>query len=329
MRQIAVKIVAQMFCWTLWWWYTEPEILANNKVLSSKVNSQNNMILCEDDCIISDAEEVAKVFNEYFVGIADGIGVSDPIPDDYIDDEVFSCYMSRYSNRPNVVAIISIKSVHGTFSFSSVTSNEICKLLMNMNTRKSTGFDNIPAKLLKIGAAPLADIAGILSHLRNMSIEQCIFPDELKFADVTALYKKVKRMCNENYRPVSILTSLSKVFESAFCNQLYGFFYIILSKLLSGFRKKHSCQTILIRMIESWKSAIDSGDTVGSLAIDLSKSFDSLPHWLLIAKIHAYGVSLSSCKLIASHLHNHKQRVKICEEATGLMLNGVFHRAQC
>ena len=86
----------------------------------------------------------------------------------------------------------------------------------------------------------------------------------------------------------------SKVFESAFCNQLYGFFGNILSKLLSGFRKKCSCQTSLLRMLESWKSAIDSGDMVGSVATDLSKAFDSLPHGLLIAKIHAYGVSLSS-----------------------------------
>ena len=279
--------------------------------LSSKVNLQNNIILCENDCIISDAEEVAKVFNEYFVGIADGIGFGDPIPDDYIDDEVFSCYMCKYSNHSSVVDINRLDSVHGTLSFSSVTSNEIHKLLMNMNTKKSTGYDNMSAKLLQIGAAALA---GILSHLLNMPIEQCLFPDELKFADVATLYKKAKRMCKENHRPVSILTSLSKIFESAFCNQLHGFFDIILSKLFSGFRKKYSCQTSLLRMIESWKSALYSGDMVGSVAIDLSKAFDSLPHGLLIAKIHAYGVSLSSCKLIASYPHNRKQRVKICDQ---------------
>ena len=116
-----------------------------------------------------------------------------------------------------------------------------------MNTKKSIRYHNIPAKLLKIGAALLA---GILSHLLNMSVEQCLFPDELKFADVAALYKKAKSMREENYSPVSILTSPSKVFERAFPNLLYEFFDIILSKLLSGFRKKYSCQTPLLGMIE-------------------------------------------------------------------------------
>ena len=67
-------------------------------------------------------------------------------------------------------------------------------------------------------------------------------------------------------------------------------------------------------MIDSWKSAIDSGDMIGSVATDLTKAFDSLPRGLLIAKIHAYGISLSSSKLIASYLHNRKQRVKICDQ---------------
>ena len=112
----------------------------------------------------------------------------------------------------------------------------------------------------------------------------------------------------------SVHKSLSKVFESAFCNQLYGFFDNIISKLLSGFRKKYSCQTSLLRMLESWKSAIDSCDMVVSVATDLSNAFDNLPRGLLIAKIHAYGVSWSSCKLIASYLHNRKQRVKSCDQ---------------
>ena len=67
-------------------------------------------------------------------------------------------------------------------------------------------------------------------------------------------------------------------------------------------------------MKDSWKSAIDSGDMIGSVATDLTKAFDSLPRGLLIAKIHAYSISLSSSKLIASYLHNRKRRVKICDQ---------------
>ena len=92
------------------------------------------------------------------------------------------CYISRYSKHPSV-AMNSLNAVHDTFSFSCVISNEIYKFVMNMNTEKSTGYHNIPAKLLKIEAAPMA---GILSHLFNVSIKQCLCSDELKFADVAA-----------------------------------------------------------------------------------------------------------------------------------------------
>ena len=84
-----------------------------------------------------------------------------------------------------------------------------------------------------------------------------------------------------------------------------------LHSTLSGFRQKYSCQSTLLRMIEEWKSALDNGNMVGSIAIDLSRAFDSLPHGLLLAKVYAYGVNIESCKLIASYLHNRNHRVKI------------------
>ena len=64
-------------------------------------------------------------------------------------------------------------------------------------------------------------------------------------------------------------------------------------------------------MIEDWKSELDNGNIIGTVAIDLSKAFDSFPQGLLFAKLHAHGVDLSSCKLLASYLHNRHQRVKI------------------
>ena len=181
-------------------------------------------------------------------------------------------------------------------------------MLSKIDVKKSTGFDNIPAKFLKIGAGPLA---GILSNLINLSFQECIFPDMLKYAELAALFKKSERIIKENYRPVSVLTALSKLFERTYSGQLSNFFDNILSKFLSAFRKKYSCQTALLRMIEDWKKSIDSGELVGTVAIDLSRAFDSLPHGLLVAKLYAYGVDLLACKLIASYLYNRKQRVKI------------------
>ena len=151
----------------------------------------------------------------------------------------------------------------------------------------------------------------MISKLINLSIDECTFPDLLKYAEMAALFKKLDRLCKENYRPVSILTALSKVFEKIYCRQLTSYFDRIFSKYLSGFRQKYSCQSTLLRMIEEWKSALDNGNMVGSIAIDLSRAFDSLPHGLLLAKIYAYGVNIESCKLIASYLHNRHHRVKI------------------
>ena len=87
------------------------------------------------------------------------------------------------------------------------------------------------------------------------------------------------------------------------------YFDMLFSKLL--FRQKYSCQSTLLRMIEEWKSAIDKGNLVGAIAIDLSKTFDSLPHGLLIAKLVAYGFDLPSCTSIASYLFNRHQKVKL------------------
>ena len=84
-----------------------------------------------------------------------------------------------------------------------------------------------------------------------------------------------------------------------------------LSKHQWGFRKVHNTQYCLLKMLEKWKSAVDRGKSFGVLLTDLSKAFDCLSHDLLLAKLHAYGFSLSALKLIHSYLKNRKQRTKI------------------
>ena len=138
-----------------------------------------------------------------------------------------------------------------------------------------------------------------------------VFPDIMKLADVSPNYKKSDNLVKGNYRPVSVLTTLSKLYESAMSDQLLCYFASIFNDLLNAFRKGHNCQTLLVKCIEDWKSALDENKYVGVLFTDLSKAFDCLPHGLLLAKLRAYGLNTPACNLIASYLSNRKQRVKI------------------
>ena len=118
-------------------------------------------------------------------------------------------------------------------------------------------------------------------------------------------------MDKSNYRPVSTLPAMAKIFERLLCYQLATYFGDKLSKFQCGFRKGYSAQLCLIVMLETWKQALDKGNSAGALLSDLSKAFDCLDHNLMIAKLHAYGCDFNSLKLISSYLQNRFHRVKV------------------
>ena len=135
----------------------------------------------------------------------------------------------------------------------------------------------------------------------------------MKYANVTPVYKKKERLCKDNYRQISILPSFSKIFEYIMAGQVSTYFEDIFSIYISGFRKGYGCQSVLLKMVEDWKYALDCGNMVYALFIDLSKAFDSLPHSKLLKKLDAYGFSEAALKLMQSYLEERKQRVKIGE----------------
>ena len=130
-------------------------------------------------------------------------------------------------------------------------------------------------------------------------------------ADIKPIYKKISRNEKSNYRPVSVLPNLSKVYERILFEQISSFFENILSRHQCGFRKGFSAQHCLLRMIEKWRNCLDHGKVTGALLTDLSKAFDCLTHELLIAKLNAYGFDINATRLIYSYLTGRKQRVKI------------------
>ncbi len=199
------------------------------------------------------------------------------------------------------------------FNFHTVTSKEVMKKIRLLNAKKSTGYDNIPAKLVKLGKESLVSS---LTKMINKCIEESIFPDDLKLANIMPAYKAKDSLNKNNYRPISILPILSKIYESILNDQLARYCEDIMSNFLSAFRKRYSCQTILLKMIEDWKLALDNKDNIAAIFVDMSKAFDMISHEKLLKKLKCYNLSDNSLKLIKSYLNNRYQRVKIGNEVS-------------
>ena len=279
--------------------------------LSDKCQSNNKIVLVEDDEIISDDIEVAEIFNRFFVTVTESLGIKEN--NENISDtegilDPIEKSVQRYSNHPSILKIKSHFLNVESFTFNPVSLEEMETEIKRLNPKKATTFKNIPPKILKnnsdICSEPLREIF-------NNCIGSSTFPDELKCADVSSLHKQKESTVKKNYRPISVLPTVSKVFERRLVKQVEEHIEPYLSILLCGFRKGYNTQQALVRFLEKTKLCIDVGGKVGAVMMDLSKAFDCLRHDLLIAKLHAYGFSHDALSLIYSYLHNRKQRVKV------------------
>ena len=159
-----------------------------------------------------------------------------------------------------------------------------------------------------------ADIfAEVLYNVFNRSLEVGEFPSDMKLANVTPVHKKGSRYDKGNYRPISILLNLSKVFKRCLHKQVSDFFDTILSKYQCGFRKGNGAQQCLIALLKKWRERIDRGLEFGILPNDLSKAFDCLPHDLFVAKLFAYRFEDKALRFIYDYLRHCKQRTKIAD----------------
>ena len=125
------------------------------------------------------------------------------------------------------------------------------------------------------------------------------------------MHKKDETTNKKNYRPVSVLPLISKIFERIIYDQLSEYLVKYLNSILCGFRKAHSTQHALITLLQAWQKELDKGGFVGKILIGLSKAYDCLPHDLLVAKLEAYGVGKTALNLISNYLSHPKQRTKI------------------
>ena len=277
-------------------------------LFSEKTNIEERILLVEDDIVASDEIKIASIFNKYFSCITESLDIY-RWNDLYVtstENKVLRC-INKYASHPSILKIKSFFKSNSGFSFSHVETLEVRKLISDLDCSKKTSGD-IPTKIIKL-AIDNCYIA--LTDCINTSIDNCIFPQSLKCADVSPIHKKDSTTDKANYRPISILPTLSKIFERVLFNQITTYCQSIFSKHLCGFRKGYSTQYSLINLLKNFQECLDKGGVIGTILMDLSKAYDCLPHDLLIAKLEAYGFDNNSLHLLYNYLTNRKQRVNI------------------
>ena len=279
---------------------------------SNKDCFRKTIKLVEDNEVIQTDKDVAETLNCFFQNAVSNLEITENsliLNKNYIGilDPIEKAVV-KYGKHPSILTIKNRILNNETFSFVPIVLSDVENEIKRIDPKKATTDRNIPPKILK---ASFSISSPILHKLFNDSIETSIFPDSLKLADVTPVLKKKDPSEKSNYRPVSVLPIISKVFEKLILKQINAYIQPFLSSYICGFRKGFNTQHALISLIEKWKKSLDSKGFCGAVLMDLSKAFDTLNHELLIAKLHAYGFQKDSLSFLHSYLTNRWQRTKV------------------
>ena len=255
----------------------------------SKVKADFIPTLNENGKVIDNPSAISNIFNNFFVNV--GLNTGKDIPPG-------NCSPASF-----------LKATYSESMFlSPVTPNEAEDFISQMDNNKSIGPFSIPVPLLKIVKTR---IAPLLSSLINDSFLRGIVPNKLKLAKVTPVFKKGSRQDKDNYRPASVLSIFSKIFEKAMYKRLYSYleYHSILHPLQFGFRWKHSTNHALLSITESIRYSIDNNEVGCGIFIDLKRAFDTVNHSILLLKLHHYGIRGVAYNWFQSYLSNRQQFV--------------------
>ena len=281
-------------------------------LFSSKCSvSQKNIVIVDKNIITSKNDEVAEKLNNFFIKAVDNLGIEPFVPTgkNNIQTESIEEIIKRYERHPSILKIKeNVNDQNEKFIFMDTTPHVMKNEINKLDPKKASVENDIPTKIL-IGSQDI--VCGHLSQIYNNSKNHHKYPQILKLADVTPIHKKEETTQLKNYRPVSLIPIVSKLFERDMYNQILSYIDNFLSPYLFGYRKGYSTEQCLMVMLEQWKRALDGKGTAGAILTDLSKAFDCLNHNLLLAKMEAYGFDGSALKFIQNYLKGRKQRTKV------------------
>ena len=241
----------------------------------------------------TNSQDIAFKLNDFFASISDYINTNDVVTS-ALDLTKLETYIS--SKIP----------LDTFFCIPKITVNQVSEFINGLNPAKATGLDGIGPRILKLVSTVLSPS---ITALINKSIETATFPDQLKMAKLYPIHKGGSKSDPANYRPISILPTISKFFEKHINKHLVAFLnkYKVIHANQSGFRQKHSCQTALVKLIDQWMTCIDRGDIVGSVFLDFRKAFDLVDYSILIDKLSLYKCQGPDLNLISSYLQSRQQ----------------------
>ena len=265
-----------------------------NELLDKRSKSSNIDSLKESGSEIVHRKDIPDAMNNYFCSVGKDLA-----------DEI-----SPVAN-PLLSGDLEMNKTKAKFHFRTTEVQEIRDAFAKVKTAKSFGIGNISSYFLKLA---LTFIENSLAFMFNTSIETSMFPDSWKIARVTLIYKNGDRADKSNYRPISVLPVISRLFEKLVTIQVYkhmednGLF----SSGESAYLRLHSTVTHLLKNTDDWyKGLLDLGRLVGLVFIDLKKAFHTVDHEILCQKLVHYGVQQRELAWFRSYLCNRKQFCRV------------------
>ena len=298
-------------------WTTVKPFLSDRGIQAKKINLKGG------NKIVSEDKEVADILNTYFSESVDSLDIGETKfiinSADHIVDPIERAIF-KYKNHPSILEIRA-RLQGQSFKFYNVTKEDLLREINFLKPNKANTSNSIPVKNLKGNI----DITGDSLHrIINNDIINSNFPDNLKLAEISPL-QDGDIMNKSKYRPISILPSISKVYERIMERQISSFIEKNLYVYMCGYRKGFSTQFALLKFMEKWKKSVDNHGYTGAIITDLSKAFDTINHELLIAKLHSYGFDSSALSMINGYLKNrwHKTKINASYSSWKELLKGV------
>lgn len=254
-----------------------------------KQNNATNEIkeISDGKCMLEKGVDIATYFNNFFINIAKPKSIEHP------------------KTKPTMG-----RRLPNSIYLEPVNNLDVYKIIMDLRNTNSAGYDGITTRLLKDN---ISAILKPLTYLINLSLENGTFPDTLKFSVVKPLHKKSSKTEAGNYRPITLVPILSKIFEKVMCARLTNFFVKndVINKQQHGFIKNKSTTLACFKLITEILSSVDKKETPIAVFLDMTKAFDMICHDKLLNKLEQYGIRGPAYNWFESYLRGRKQCTEI------------------